>query len=283
MGRPLALFLSVYIYGSGRRFTMDASMKLALAFLAPFAVTFAAAAQTTATTPVHHSTSTSTTAKAATGTTSAPPRVVGIPHTLYALKYIDTKVGTGALAEPNKWYTVHYTGYFTDGKKFDSSYDRKEPITFPYGAKRVITGWDTGFEGMHIGGKRRLFVPYQLGYGPLGNPGHGMPAKANLVFDVELISISDTPPASMMQRQGAPPAGARPGGAPGAAAPGTPLPTPKPGSNAPGGQEPAPATAPAPGTKPAVDPATNTPTKPATDPTAPATAPTTPPTPPSGK
>jgi len=245
-------------------------MKLALALFAPFAVTLASAAQTPATTPVHHSTSTSTTAKTATRTASAIPKVVGLPHTLYALKYIDIKIGTGPLAEPNKWYTVHYTGWFPDGKKFDSSYDRKEPITFPYGAKRVISGWDTGFEGMHVGGKRRLFVPYQLGYGLVGNPAHGMPAKANLVFDVELISFSDTPPASMLQKPAAP-AGARP-------APGTPAPAAKPGTTTPSGQEPAPATAPAPGTKPAVDPAT----KPATDPTAPATAPATPPTPPQG-
>jgi peptidylprolyl isomerase len=113
---------------------------------------------------------------------------------MYSLKYIDTKIGTGPLAEPRKYYTVNYTGYFPDGTKFDSSLDRKEPFTFPYGAHRVIIGWDTGFEGMHVGGKRRLFVPYQLAYGPLGNPPR-MPAKANLIFDVELISFSDTPPA----------------------------------------------------------------------------------------
>jgi len=227
-------------------------MKLALALFAPFAVTLAATAQTTATAPVHHSTSTSTTAKTATGTASAIPKVAGLPHTLYSLKYIDIKVGTGPLAETNKWYTVNYTGWFTDGKKFDSSYDHtpKEPITFPYGAKKVIIGWDTGFEGMHIGGKRRIFVPYQLGYGPLGAPQRGMPAKANLVFDIELVSISDTPPASMMQQQ-RPPAGARP-------APATP-PTP------------------APGAAPATPPATTAPA-----PAAAPSTPSTPPTPPSG-
>lgn len=123
------------------------------------------------------------------------PRVPGIPKTLYTLKYIDIVVGKGPLAEPHKWYTVRYTGWLTDGTKFDSSYDHPggEPITFPYGAKRVIIGWDTGFEGMHIGGKRRLYVPYQLAYGELGRP-PVIPAKANLVFDVELVSMSDNPP-----------------------------------------------------------------------------------------
>ncbi|PMY18315.1 peptidylprolyl isomerase, partial [Pseudomonas sp. FW305-3-2-15-A-R2A1] len=83
---------------------------------------------------------------------------------LYALRYIDIEVGTGPLAETRKFYTVHYTGWLTDGTKFDSSHDHPggEPIVFPYGGRRVIPGWDTGFEGMHIGGKRRLYIPYQL-------------------------------------------------------------------------------------------------------------------------
>ena len=79
--------------------------------------------------------------------------------TTYSLIYIDTVLGTGALAQPGKFYTVHYTGYLPDGTKFDSSVDRGEPITFPYGKHRVIQGWDTAFEGMRIGGKRRLFIP----------------------------------------------------------------------------------------------------------------------------
>lgn len=127
--------------------------------------------------------------------TSNIPRVPGIPKTLYSLKYIDITIGKGPLAETHKWYTVHYTGWFPDGTKFDSSFDHPgaEPIVFPYGAHRVIYGWDTGFEGMHVGGKRRLFIPYQLAYGELGNPPR-MPAKANLIFDVELLAQSDTPP-----------------------------------------------------------------------------------------
>lgn len=132
---------------------------------------------------------------AATAPVSNILKVPGIPKTLYTLKYIDTVIGTGPLAETHKWYTVRYTGWLADGTKFDSSYDHPggQPITFPYGAQRVIIGWDTGFEGMHVGGKRRLFIPYQLAYGETGRP-PVIPAKANLVFDVELVSMSDTPP-----------------------------------------------------------------------------------------
>ena len=121
------------------------------------------------------------------------PKVAGCPKALYAIRYIDSVVGTGAEVSARKWLTVAYTGYLTDGTKFDSSIG-KDPITFPYGAHQVITGWDTGFEGMHIGGKRRLFIPYQLAYGDAGRP-PVIPAKAQLVFDLELIAISDTPPA----------------------------------------------------------------------------------------
>lgn len=130
-----------------------------------------------------------------TAVVSKIPRVPGIPKTLYRLRYIDIAVGKGPLAEAHKWYTVRYTGWLADGTKFDSSYDHPggEPISFPYGAKRVIIGWDTGFEGMHVGGKRRLYVPYQLAYGEQGRP-PVIPAKADLVFDVELVSMSDNPP-----------------------------------------------------------------------------------------
>ena len=121
------------------------------------------------------------------------PQVVGAPKPLYALRYIDTVIGTGPIAEPRKYYTVHYTGWLTDGTKFDSSIDRGTPITFPYGARQVIPGWDTGFEGMHVGGKRRLYIPYQLAYGESGRP-PVIPAKADLIFDIELVNISDTPP-----------------------------------------------------------------------------------------
>jgi peptidylprolyl isomerase len=180
------------------------------------ALTTAATAQTTtpksaattatkpATTATHH------TATAASTTPVTPPnipKVVGIPKIAYALRYVDIVTGTGPLAETSvlgtseadskiKWFTVKYTGWLTDGTKFDSSYDHPgaEPITFPAGAHRVIPGWDTGFQGMHVGGKRRLFIPYQLAYGEAGRPPH-IPAKSDLIFDIELVSISDTPPA----------------------------------------------------------------------------------------
>jgi peptidylprolyl isomerase len=130
----------------------------------------------------------------------------------YSLIYVDTKLGTGALALPGKFYTVHYTGYLPDGTKFDSSVDRGEPISFPYGKHRVIQGWDTAFEGMHIGGKRRLFIPYQLGYGDAGRP-PVIPAKSELIFDVEFIAQGDdmpkpvAPPATRLPLQGQPTTG----------------------------------------------------------------------------
>jgi peptidylprolyl isomerase len=163
-----------------------------ITLLAAFATV--ASAQTTpkaTTTTPHHTTAI---AKPAT-TPPNIPKVVGIPKPLFTLRYIDTKIGTGAPAEERKYYTVHYTGWLTNGTKFDSSFDHPggEPITFPYGAHRVIIGWDTGFQGMHVGGKRRLFVPYQLAYGEAGRP-PVIPAKADLIFDVELVSMSDTPP-----------------------------------------------------------------------------------------
>ena len=115
---------------------------------------------------------------------------------LYSLAYVDTEIGTGELAQTHKYYAVHYTGYLVDGTKFDSSLDHPgaEPIVFPYGARQVIPGWDTGFEGMRVGGKRRLFIPYQLAYGEAGRPPI-IPAKSELIFDVQLVSQTDTAPA----------------------------------------------------------------------------------------
>jgi peptidylprolyl isomerase len=157
------------------------------------------------------------------------PKIPGCSKALYTLRYIDTLVGTGAPVTPRKWLTVAYTGYLTDGTKFDTSIGKdkdgkdKEPITFPYGAHQVIPGWDTGFEGMNIGGKRRLFIPYQLAYGDSGRPPI-IPAKATLVFDVELIAVSENPP-----KQPAPPTpAARPAGAPATPPTGAPPATPPP-------------------------------------------------------
>jgi peptidylprolyl isomerase len=180
---------------------------------------------------------------------------LGIESSTFSLDYIDVKVGTGPLAEPHKWYTIAYTGYLVDGTKFDSSLDHPgaEPLVIPYGGHQVIPGWDTGFDGMHIGGKRRLFVPFQLAYGAQGKP-PVIPAKAELIFDVELIAQSDEKPAPKTPPT-PPPA---PAAAPGTAAPGTAAPKPA-------------AASPAPATSPATPPATTTPAKPATTP--PATAP----------
>ncbi len=165
-------------------------------------------------------TGTGTASKAAAGILpKGVPVVHGVVKTAYSLKYEDYKIGTGALAPATGFFTVQYTGYLaSDGKKFDSSLDRKEPATFPVGAHRVIPGWETGFAGMRIGGKRRLFIPYQLAYGEAGRP-PVIPAKADLIFDVELISVSDKPPA---QKEGA---GAPPQGDRGMRRPGTPPPT----------------------------------------------------------
>jgi peptidylprolyl isomerase len=103
------------------------------------------------------------------------PRVDGETRTAFALRYIDVATGDGALVAPRKCIYAHYTGWLTDGKKFDSSRDSangqpREPISFPQGARRVIAGWDVGFEGMRVGARRRLFIPYQLAYGEAGRP-----------------------------------------------------------------------------------------------------------------
>jgi len=108
------------------------------------------------------------------------------------MHYIDIVVGTGAPAAPGKQYTVHYTGWLRDGTKFDSSVDRKEPLKFVQGRRLVIAGWEAGFEGMKVGGKRRLFIPYQLAYGETGQG--PIPPKSELIFDVELLGVADVPP-----------------------------------------------------------------------------------------
>lgn len=104
------------------------------------------------------------------------------------LKYIDQVVGTGDLAVAGKTTTVHYTGWLTTGQKFDSSVDRGQPFSFPLGAGRVIKGWDEGVQGMKVGGKRKLTIPSDLGYGPRG-AGGVIPPNATLIFDVELLGV----------------------------------------------------------------------------------------------
>jgi FKBP-type peptidyl-prolyl cis-trans isomerase FkpA len=104
------------------------------------------------------------------------------------LKYTDQKVGTGAEAKPGQNVSVHYTGWLTDGKKFDSSKDRGQPFSFPLGGGQVIKGWDEGVAGMQVGGVRCLTIPPQLGYGPRG-AGGVIPPNATLVFEVELLDV----------------------------------------------------------------------------------------------
>lgn len=104
------------------------------------------------------------------------------------LKYEDLVQGDGAEATTGKRVSVHYTGWLTDGSKFDSSVDRNSPFQFSLGAGMVIRGWDEGVQGMKIGGKRKLTIPPQLGYGERG-AGGVIPPNATLIFDVELLEI----------------------------------------------------------------------------------------------
>jgi len=121
----------------------------------------------------------------------AVPTAVGAVVESAPLRYIDVVVGTGAPAKPGQEYTVHYTGWLRDGTKFDSSVDTGKPFKFVQGRRQVIAGWEMGFEGMKVGGKRRLFVPYALAYGEKGRD--EIPPKAELIFDVQLLDVKDVP------------------------------------------------------------------------------------------
>ncbi len=117
-------------------------------------------------------------------TTKTMPKEI---TTKEGLKYTDVTVGTGAEAVSGKDVTVHYTGTFTNGNKFDSSVDRGEPFTFALGAGKVIKGWDIGVAGMKVGGKRQLTIPATLGYGP--NDYGPIPGNSTLLFTVELLGV----------------------------------------------------------------------------------------------
>ncbi len=255
----------------------------------------AAKPHTAAATKPHAATGAAHTA-ASTGATKLPPHVPPVPgivKTAFSLRYQDVKIGTGPDAVPMKLYKVKYTGYRAkDGVKFDSwdqhaqplmDKDNKpvmgddgkpkmgepQPATFPIGLGRMIPGFDQGFTGMKVGGKRRLFIPWQLAYGTREMPDHGpdhpgIPAKSDLIFDVELVDVTDLPiPANHPGMPGAPG---------GAMHPPTPPPTPPPSS--------APASAPA--TPPPPSSAAPTPPpQPATPPPSSTTPPPTPAPPPS--
>lgn len=104
------------------------------------------------------------------------------------LQYEDLVVGKGESPQPRQKVNVHYTGWLTNGTKFDSSKDRGEPFSFPIGAGRVIKGWDEGVATMKVGGKRKLTIPPNLAYGSAG-AGGVIPPNATLVFEVELLSL----------------------------------------------------------------------------------------------
>ncbi len=108
--------------------------------------------------------------------------------TASGLVYEDISVGEGDAAAAGQRVSVHYTGWLTDGTKFDSSKDRNDPFDFPLGAGHVIRGWDEGVQGMQVGGVRKLTIPPQLGYGARG-AGGVIPPDATLVFEVELLKI----------------------------------------------------------------------------------------------
>ncbi|MFH1193624.1 MAG: FKBP-type peptidyl-prolyl cis-trans isomerase [bacterium] len=101
----------------------------------------------------------------------------------------DIKIGGGAEVKKGDTVSVHYTGWLTDGTKFDSSVDRGQPFSFTVGAGQVIQGWDEGLVGMKVGGKRKLTIPSQMGYGPTGAAGV-IPPNAVLIFEIELLKIN---------------------------------------------------------------------------------------------
>ena len=129
-------------------------------------------------------------APTATPTTTTTPTPGGTVHKLASgLVYEDLVVGDGTMADPGLTVMVHYTGWLTDGTKFDSSLDRGKPLTFVLGQRQVIDGWEQGIKGMRVGGKRKLTIPPELGYGAQGYGGGVIPPNATLVFEVQLLDV----------------------------------------------------------------------------------------------
>ena len=277
----------------------SAILLLTAGVLAAQAQTATKPATTTAKTATATKSSTATRTGAAARTAAASASAVKLPagippvkgalQSAFTLRYQDVVVGTGKEVESGKICKVLYTGWrASDGVKFDSSDEHRQelkdkdgkpvlgedgkpklgevqPMPFPHGVGRLIPGFDWGVQGMKVGGKRRIFIPYQLAYGEKERPGQaehpGIPAKSDLIFDVELVAVEDmpAPPQRPMPTHNAPPA--KPG-APAPAAPGAPVAAPA-----------APATA-----APAAKPATPVATAPAAAPaaTAPAAKPAAP-------
>lgn len=156
---------------------------LATAMLLLMAGSLSAQTTTRRTTPVHPN-------------TNAPTKVTGDGvKTDSGLQYWDIKVGTGAVANDGDRVKVHYTGWFTDGKKFDSTVDANQPYSFTLGKGEVIKGWDEGIAGMRVGGKRQLRIPPELAYGDVGFKTI-VPPNATLIFDVQLLAVTPATPAN---------------------------------------------------------------------------------------
>ncbi|HEX6544606.1 MAG TPA: FKBP-type peptidyl-prolyl cis-trans isomerase [Ktedonobacterales bacterium] len=123
------------------------------------------------------------------GQQGGPPPVNGTPAQMPGgLQYIDVVTGSGDAARAGQNVSVHYTGWLTNGQKFDSSRDRGQPFSFRLGGGQVIQGWDAGVAGMRVGGQRRLIIPPNMGYGASG-AGGVIPPNATLIFDVELLGV----------------------------------------------------------------------------------------------
>jgi FKBP-type peptidyl-prolyl cis-trans isomerase len=127
--------------------------------------------------------------KTAPANTNAPTKVTGDGmKTPSGLAYWDIRVGTGEVAKEGSHVRVHYTGWLTNGKKFDSSVDAGKPFDFTIGNGEVIKGWEEGITGMRVGGKRQLRIPPDLAYGAEGSP-PDIPPNATLIFDVQLLGV----------------------------------------------------------------------------------------------
>jgi peptidylprolyl isomerase len=122
--------------------------------------------------------------------TSSPATQPTTRTTASGLTIVEVKSGDGDVAGAGDTVSVHYTGKLKDGTKFDSSYDRNQPIQFVLGAHQVIPGWDEGITGMKVGEKRQLIIPPDLAYGANGTPDGTIPPNSTLYFDVELMGVT---------------------------------------------------------------------------------------------